>query len=206
MRSVLVALLPICALPAPVFAQVSGEVGIYSQYLDDDLLPLTPDPVVQAGVSVDISQHCSADAWVNLGINTRVGRELDLGASCRFDIDETQIEVVASRYLLQAESDITELSVSATQGSADVTVSYYAWDDHPDAVRVTVGYTIEATDKLLLRPAAVYQTGFGDSDVIGAGLYANYRLTDNLEVVGMALAPIKGDRHPQVSLGLKFSF
>lgn len=206
MRSVYMALAPVILLPAPAFAQVSGEVGVYSQYLDDDLLPLTPRPVVQAGVYVEVNNNCSLDVWANKGIDTREGDELDVGASCRFNIgQDTEVEVIAYRDILRGQDDITEMSARVTHGPVDVTVLYFAWDKNPDALRITAGYTVKATDKLSLRPAVVYQSGFGERDILGGGLYATYRLTNEFEVVGKAIVPFKGDRNPQVSVGLKYS-
>lgn len=194
--------------PSAVMAQgVSGEIGFHSSYLDDDLLPLSPDPVVQAGLYIDITDNCSLDAWGNKNLKSGEGDEFDLGGSCRFNLsDETEVEVTANRYFLRGFSDMTALSAGVTHGPVDVTVTQYLWDNNPDATRVTVGYTVEATEKLSLRPSLVYQTGFGERDVAGGGMTATYALTDKLSLVGTVLTPFTGDRNTEASIGLNFTF
>lgn len=195
-------------MPTAVSAQsLRGEIGVFNQYLDDDLLPLTDKPVMQAGLYLDVSENCSLDVWGSHGINIRQGGELDVGGSCRFTAGETEVEVSAKRLLLRGLSDITELSVSAKHGPIDVTVTQYLWDSNPDATRVTAGYNIDITDKFSLRPSLVYQTGFGeDRDVFGSGASASYAITKNLSIVGTLLTPFSGDRSTQGSVGLNFTF
>lgn len=198
--------------PSAVMAQsVSGEVGIYSSYLDDDLFVYTNEPVIQAGVYLDVTDNCSLDAWGSNGIATKVGGELDLGASCRFSLsEETEVEVVANRILLRGDDDITEISVGVTHGPVDVTVSRYFWDNNPDAFRIVAGYSFEPTEKLSLRPMMTYETGFGEEDILAGGLSAEYALTEQLSVVGLAVTPIKkgseDTRGTEANIGIRFSF
>ncbi len=193
--------------PTAVNAQsISGEIGVFNQYLDDDLLPLTDKPVVQAGIYIDVSKNCSLDVWGSHGINTSQGGELDVGGSCRFTAGETEVEVSANRLFLRGLSDITALSISATRGPVKVEVEQYLWDNNPDATRVTAGYNIDVTEKFSLRPSLVYQTGFGERDVFGGGASASYAITKNLSIVGTLLTPFSGDRSTQGSVGLNFTF
>lgn len=207
-----IASLALACMPSVAIAQsVTGEIGVYSSYLDDDLFVYTEQPVVQAGVYLDVTENCSLDVWGSHGFSTKAGGELDLGGSCRFNIDKkTEVEVVASRVLLHGTDDITELSVGVTHGPIDVTVSRYFWDNNPDATRVVAGYTIEATEQFSLRPMVVFETGFGEDDIFAGGLRVEYALTDNLSLVGLALTPIKkgvdDTRGTQASIGLRFNF
>lgn len=194
--------------PSAAMAQsVSGEIGIHSAYLDDDLFPLTDEPVVQAGLYLDVSDNCSLDVWGSHGIATKVGGELMAGGSCRFNFSEdTEIEISAYRDFLIGFDDITEMSAKITHGPIDATVTQYFWDNNPDATRFTVGYTIKASDKLTLRPSLVYQTGFGEDDVAGGGMRATYAITDQLSLIGTVLTPFAGDRNTEASIGLNFTF
>lgn len=193
--------------PAAAKAQsISGEIAIHSQYLDDDLLPLTDEPVIQAGLYLDVGDHCSLDVWGNHGFNTSMGGELDLGGSCRFSSGDTEIEISANRYILRGTSDITAVSISATHGPFDVTVNQYLWDNNPDATRITAGYSFEPIDKFTLRPSLVYQTGFGERDVFGGGITGTYAISDQLSLIGTVLTPFKGDRSTQAGVGISFKF
>lgn len=207
-----IAALALTYVPSVAMAQsVSGEIGVYSKYLDDDLFPLTDEPVVQAAVFIDVSDNCSLDAWGSHGLATKEGGELDLGASCRFNIDEkTEVEVIAYRDLLRGFDDMTELSVGITHGPLNITVTQFVWDNNPDATRIVAGYTIEATEHLSLRPMVAYETGFGEDDIVAGGLRAEYALTKQFSLVGLALTPIKkgsnDTRGTEASIGIRFSF
>lgn len=193
--------------PTAVNAQsVSGEIGVFSQYLDDDLLPLTDKPVIQAGVYVEISDKCSLDFWGSHGFSTSMGGEGNAGISCRIKNGDTEVEVAANRLFLRGLSDITTLSISATRGPVEVKLEQYLWDNNPDATRITAGYNIDVTEKFSLRPSLVYQTGFGERDVFGGGASASYAITKNLSIVGTLLTPFSGDRSTQDSIGLSFTF
>lgn len=193
--------------PTIVSAQsLSGEIGVFNQYLDDDLLPLTDKPVVQAGLYIDVSENCSLDVWGSHGFNTSMGGEGNAGISCRIKSGEMEVEVAANRLFLRGLSDITALSISATRGPIKVEVEQYLWDNNPDATRITAGYNIDVTEKFSLRPSLVYQTGFGERDVFGGGASASYAITKNLSIVGTLLTPFSGDRTTQGSVGLNFTF
>lgn len=192
--------------PVAMAQSLSGQIAVHSSYIDDDGLVFTDEPVVQAGVSVDISDNCSLDAWGSLGFNTKTGGELDLGGSCRFSSGDTKIEVSASRYILRGTSDITALAVTVKHGPVDVGIEKYLWENNPDATRINVGYSIEPIDKFTLRPALIYQSGFGEKNVFGAGISASYALNDKLSLKAMVTTPFKGDRSTQASVGISFKF
>jgi hypothetical protein len=202
------AALAVVLMPSAAMAQsISGELSLHRQYLDDDLAVYTNEPVVQAGLYLDVSEQCSLDAWGSHGLATSEGAEFDLGASCRFTLSpETEVEVVALRSFLHGVEDITELTVGVTHGALGITVSHYLWDNNPDATRITVGYTVEASEKLSLRPQLVYQTGFGEADVAGGGLTASYKLTDQLSLVGTVLTPFTGERNTEANIGISYTF
>lgn len=205
----LIPALTCAALPLPSFAQtISGEISLRNQYVDRDLFVQNNKPTVQGGVYLDIDDHCSLDAW---GAGGKTGSELDLGASCRFDLSEkTQLEVWAYRDFLQGFDDITETMVKVRHGGFDISVTQYFWDKNPDATRTEIGYTIEPMQKLEVRPAAVYQTGFGESDIVVGALDITYALNDNVSLSASIFSPLHkgaGDsRKSQVSVGINYTF
>lgn len=148
----------LAALPGAAHAQaISGDVGLYSRYVDEDLFVFTNEPVVQASAYLDVSDRCSIDAWGSHGIATKVGAELDLGASCRFSLaDTTEREVAVARNFLQGTPDLTAVTASIQRGAFDLTVSHYLWDRNPDATRVVAGITLKANEAFNLRPHVVY--------------------------------------------------
>lgn len=200
------------AAPSATMAQsVSGEVGIHSNYLDDDLFVYTNEPNVQAAVFYDFSDHCSLDVWGTHGLATSTGSEIDVGASCRISLaKDTEVEVIAYRDFLTGDDDMTEVSVGVTHGPVNVTVTQFIWDNNPDATRVVASYTLEPSEKLSLKPMLAYETGFGEADILAGGLKATYALSDQFSLVGQVLTPIKKDgadeRTTEVSVGIKFTF
>jgi hypothetical protein len=207
-----IAALALAYVPSVAMAQsVSGDIGIHNRYIDEDLFVYTDKPVVQASLSLDVSERCSINAWGSHGISTKAGAELDLGTSCSFSLDEkTSVKVAANRFFLHDSDDMTEVSVGITHGPVDVTVSRYLWDNNPDATRIITSYSIEAGDKLTLGPLVMYETGFGEPDILTGGLSAEYKLTNRLSLVGLAVVPIKknewDERSAQASIGLTFNF
>ena len=195
-------------MPTTAFAQsLSGEVEIHSQYLDEDGFVYTDEPVIQAGLYLEVAEGFTLEAWGSHGFTTKEGAELDLGVSYTTDVGEAEVTVSANRYLLQGP-DITALEAKAVYGPVDVIVSYYAWDHNPDAIRVVTGYTFNLSESTEVRPLLVYETGFGEPDIFGAGLSAIYGLTDNLSLVGTVIAPINSGsgRTIQAAAGISFGF
>ena len=197
---------------SPVQAKaISGEVGIYSQFADRDVFVQADKPVVQGLISLGINEHCSTDVWFSYGITTKVGGEIDLGASCRFNISEnTEIELLAYRDVLSGLPDVTETGIKVTHGRLDLTVTQYFWDKNPDATRAEIGYTIQATEKLELHPAVVYETGFGEADVVVGALDLSYALSDKLSLKGSIFVPVykgtDGYQKAQALIGISCSF
>lgn len=195
------------AVPAAVQAQpLSGDIGVFNKYLDDDLLPLTNQPVAQANVSLDLGKGFSINSFATHGLSTSRGGEVDLGGSYDFTVGEFEFNIAADRYFLRKLSDMTAVSASVEYSGVDITVSHYIWNQNPDATRIVAGYTVEASENLSLRPMVTYQTGFGERDVAGGGMSVSYAFTENLALTAKALTPIKGDRDTQASVGLQFSF
>jgi hypothetical protein len=178
---------------------VSGEFGFSSMYMDGDLFALTKEPVVQAGLYLDV--------WGSHGVATSEGAELNLGASCRFNpTEDVEVEVSGYRDFLIGFDDMTEFSVSVVWGSFAAKVIHFVWDNNPDATRFLAGYTIAWTDKLLIRPNLVYQIGFGERDVFGGGMTVTRTLGKGWAITGTVMTPLAGDRSAQVAVGLNLIF
>ena len=209
-RTLILAAVVASASTVPAQAQtVEGEVAIVSQYLDDDMFKLSDGPVVQAGVYYYITDECTLDAWGSKGIENSVGDELDLGFWCAFAAsDDVEISFGAYRYIVVDSPDFTDFSAALQIGNFDVTATYFIWDQNPDAFRVYGGYSIELTPALTLRPAATYQTGFGDPDIFAAGGTVSYGINDNLSFEALVLTDVAGgnERGTRGSVGLKYSF
>ncbi len=127
----------------PARAQhLSGEIGIYSKYLDYDLFVLTDEPVVQAGLNAQVSEACTLFAWGSHGVATRVGGELDLGAVCGIAVGETTVSFMALQSILRGMRDSTMLSVRLARGNLDLNVEQYLWAGNPDGTRIYGGYRV----------------------------------------------------------------
>lgn len=200
------------AFVTPAFAQdVSAGASLKSSYTLDDGIVATDGPVVQGWASVNITEQCSLDVWGSKGLDTNTGDEVDLGASCRFDLGEgVKAKVVANRFLLLGGvPDITELTVGLSKGPVDLTVSQYIWDGGlEDATRVQVGYNADLAPKLSGRGEVTYETGFGLKDTVVLGADVSYAITEKLSVFATGYLPVKksGANSEKVVVGLSFNF
>lgn len=217
MRSVIFTglVLGIISFASPAAAQdISGGVELKTSYtLGDYLYVGGADPVVQAYADVAIGDSgCSANVWGNLSLGEQVGNELDLGASCEFNLaEDTSVSITATRYLLfdQGVPDMTAVTTKVTHGPVDATVGVYLWDNLPDGLAANVGYTAEV-EQFTLRGSIHYATGLGDGDIVFAGLSASYPLTDHLSLSVQGYLPLiksAGDTREERLVGaLSWSF
>jgi hypothetical protein len=189
---------------------------VVSQYTFSDLYVQIDSPTVQGWASVDTGvigiDGCSVDFFAAHGLTTTAAREVDLGASCRFDLSESvTAEVSASRYVLWGMTDIITLEGRLTSGAADVLVTQYIVDGaESDATKVEVGYTVAPTTELSVRGVLVYEHGFGLSDIYVGGAEASYAVSDHWSLTAAGYAPIyraAGDpRSAQVVVGVMFNY
>lgn len=187
--------------------EVSAEVGFFNKYLDEDLYPLTDEPVVQAGLYMEISQNCTLESWVSHGINTNEGAELDLGGSCHLAVSD-DIEVTASIYYdILKGPDIVEMSAGITYNNFEVTSTYYSWS-YEDAFRTVASYNLEATERLSIHPLLAFETGFDSPDILGVGIGAEFELRDDVYLITRVMTPLFGgsDRTTQGLVGLNYTF
>ncbi len=197
---------------APAFAQeVSVGVDFKSAYVLDDAIVATDGPVVQGWASVNITDNCSLDAWGSKGLDTNTGDEVDLGASCRFDLgSNTELKVVANRYIFFAGTpDMTALEAVVSHGPVDVGVAQYIWDGGlADATRIQVGYNAELAPRLSGRAEVTYETGFGLRDTVVLGADVRYSVTDNVSVFATGYLPVResGANGPKLLGGISMSF
>ena len=171
----------------------------------------TNRPTVQGALYLDIDKHCAIDTWLNHGVSSKEGVELDVGASCTFSLtDKTEVEMYAYRDFLYGTSDVTEVSMKITHGAINVSVIQFFWDNNPDATRFEVGYTLKPTEKLSVHPAIVYETGFGEADIIVGTVDIKYAITEKWSIVGSIFTPLykgaRDSRTTQAFVGLSFAF
>jgi hypothetical protein len=191
---------------------ISGGVTLVNQYGFSDLFVQTEGPTVQGWISVPVAGGCSLELFASHGLETRVGRELDIGGACAFNVSENvEVNLSASRYILGGATDITTLEGQVKVGPVDAVVTQYVVDgNEPDATKFELGFTIEPTDRLSLRFVGVYEHGFGLPDIVVGGVEARYALGGNFALTANAYAPISrraGDpREAQVFLGISFDF
>lgn len=211
-------------LPSPIFGMATEEVSspvsfggtVVSKYIFSDLYVQTDSPTAQVWASVDTNiigiKGCSVDLFASHGFTTTVGREFDVGASCRFDLaKDVNVELSASRYILGGASDITTLVAKVSHGPVAASVTQYIVDgSEPDATKVELGLTVEPAKRLSLRGVFTYEHGFGLPDIYVGGVEANYAVTDHWALTFSGYAPLHlaaGDpRSSEVAVGVQFNF
>jgi hypothetical protein len=197
------------------------EVSLVSSYITDEGFNLsgseTEDriaPAVQGSLSREINEHCSADIWGSKTLASKVGDELDVGVSCRFEInDDVEVEASAEHWFL-AGDDINAFSISASKkvagaGKIDVGVEHYLWKQQ-DGTRVQVGFSPTVIESFDLRFVGTYETGLGLPDIVTMGATAQLHLDDRWSIGVQAVLPVHrvaGDpRNWQVATGVTFRF
>ena len=106
---------------------LSGGVDFKSQYVLADLYVQTDGLVLQPYAELAIRDSgCAVGVWASVGLETKVGNEVDLTASCKVEIsNQTTVTGLVSRYLLfYGVPDMTEISILVVHGSVDVTASH----------------------------------------------------------------------------------
>jgi hypothetical protein len=201
----------VAAAGSPSHAKaLSGDVGLYSQYLDYDLFVLTDEPVVQAGLNAQISEACTLMAWGSHGVATKAGGELDLGALCSVGVGDTTVSFMAMQSILRGVRDATTVSVRLARGNIDLNVEHYLWAGNPDGSRIYGGYRFSPSKTVSLHPFAAFETGIGAPDIFALGLDASLALTADVSLVGLAMVPLarrRGDpRKAELSTGIRYSF
>lgn len=186
---------------------------VLSKYVFSALFVATDEPVLQMSASYDLTKACSADVFGSHGFATSIGREVDLGFSCRFDVTDTvKTEFTASRYIFFGDAnDITAIEGKVTFGAVDVTASSYIVDGSAeDAQRIELGYTTQPVEKLSLRALVLYEQGFDTYDIVVGGIEASYPLNEQWSLSISGYAPISKDRsdtrEAQFVVGLSFKF
>ena len=193
---------------------ITGGAALDSKYVFSDLYVQTNSPTAKVYAAVNLRDlglsNCTADFFAAHGLTTKVGREVDLGASCSFLLAEgIEASLGISRYVLGGLTDITTLQGTLKAGAFDVGLTEYVVDGgEDDAAKIEVGYTLTPTKALTLRPLVVYEHGFGLPDLLAAGAEASYALTDRFSLTAAAYTPISGagPRKTQAVVGVSFSF
>ena len=190
---------------------VTGSIDFKSSHTLDDGFVQTDGPVLQGSLSFRLGDTCSLDAWGSKGLDRTVGDEIDLGASCRFDLGQDfKAEVVVSRYLLLGGvPDMTEVTVGLSKGPGDLSVGHYFWSGGlQSATRVQFGYNTELAAKLSARAEVTYETGFDLKDTIVLGADLKYAITDKLSLGVTGYAPVikSGGNDYKVVASLSMSF
>lgn len=191
---------------------VTGGVTVKNIYVFSDLYVQTDAPVVQGWASLNVSDKCSLDVFASHGLDTSVGREVDIGASCRFDIaKDVHASVTASRYLLGGSPDIMYLQATVAYGPVDLAVEHYIVDGpNQPATRVKVAYTIKPAKKLSVRALVAYEHGFDLPDILVGGAEASYAITDHVSFDAVVYAKLHegagGTRNTRGVVGLTYNF
>lgn len=186
-----------------------GDIGLYSRYLDLDLLAPTDQPVVQGGLYYD-HKSCFAFAWGSHGLATESGGELDIGAYCSVAAGPVTLTGGAMRSFLVGTNDVTTLSLGFAAAGFDLTVERYLWPGNPDGTRVYGGFALQPARRLTLRPMLVYETGLGLPDILAGGLSGEVTLGARLSLTALGLLPMASgpglERSAQVMAGVKLGF
>lgn len=195
---------------------ISGGGAVDSQYIFSDLHVQNDKPTAKLWASIDTAgiglKGCSVDLFGAHGLTSKVGREIDIGGSCHFDLSkDVKADVSVSRYILGGATDITTLKGKVSYGPADITVTQYIVDGaEPDATKVELGYTKTVTETLSLRGVLVYEHGFGLHDIVVGGMECNLKVAPNFYLTGAVYAPVskhkKDYRETQASVGTTFTF
>ncbi|GGZ03311.1 hypothetical protein [Novosphingobium colocasiae] len=187
----------------------TGDIGLYSRYLDYDLFPLTPGPVFQGALYYQFSKGCQGMAWGSHGIEKSTGGELDLGVYCSLEVAEVTVTAGALRSFLRRVPDSTTVSFGLSHANFDVTAERYVMPG-PDGTRIYGGYTAQPMNGLTLYPMLVYETGMGLPDLFGGGLRTELDVVEDVSLFALALLPItKGDgdtRSSELAVGIRYSF
>jgi hypothetical protein len=196
----------------PVLAQeMSGGIDLKNRYVLGDLFVPTAGPVVQPYASVELGDTgCELGAWASFGLDTKEGNEIDLTASCEFNLaKDTTGKVLVARYLLlNGVADMNEGTVGITHGPVDLSATYYQWK-HEDGFRVDAGYSTKI-EKIDVRGGLLYETGLDAPDILVGSLSASYPLSENLSLSAEGYIPLvkanNDNRKGQIVFGLTYSF
>jgi hypothetical protein len=198
--------------------EVSGSAAMHTGHFFDDLFVSTTVPSVTAGVTVT-KDNCSGAAWGLHAANPNDNRgwEVDLTASCDFQLAEkTSLNVTAERYLI-AGPDITVAEASLTQtiddkSSVTLTGTRYAVDGPAEnANRIQVSYDRSLADsKFDLGVAATWETGFDSPDIVTAKASVTWHATDRLSLGVTGIVPVMkkdwDERKSRVMASITWSF
>lgn len=189
---------------------LSGDVGVYSRFLDYDLFPLTDEPVVQAALYYGVSKECEALVWGSHGLETAVGGELDLGLYCSLEFGDVTATVGGLRSFLRQTPDATTLSVGLTYAGFDITAEHYPLPTQEDGTRIYGGYAAKPFSTLSLYPMLVWETGLGVPDIFAGGVRAELELAGSSSLFALALVPLAraedDGRSSELALGLRYRF
>lgn len=192
---------------------ISGGIAVVDKYGFSDLFVQTDGPTAQAWLSIPVGfGGCSVELFASHGLDTRTGREVDIGGACAFNVaEDVEVSLTASRYILGGATDITMLEGKVTVGQFDAALIHYVVDGaEENATKFELGYTLGVTDRFSLRAVGVYETGFDLPDIVVGGVEARYALGGGFALTANAYAPLHrgaGDpRSAQVFLGVSFDF
>lgn len=225
MRTVLFMLAASAAVLTPAAAaqakgvEVSGSVAGHSGHFFDDLFVSTTVPSVTADVTVT-KDSCSGAAWGLHAANPNDDRgwEVDLTASCDFQLaKKTSVTVTAERYLI-AGPDITVAEIGLTQtidekSSVTLTGTHYAVDgpaENADRIQVSYDRSSLADSKFDLGVAATWETGFDSPDIVTAKASVTWHATDRLSLGVTGIVPVMkkdwDERKSRVMASVTWSF
>lgn len=197
---------------------LSGGVDLKSRYVFDDLYVATPGPVLQGWLSLDVGEiapnvNCALGTFGSVGLDSSLGREVDLSANCRYQATEqTAVTVELAHYEL-FDPGVPELNVASVtvshQGFA-VEASYIQWGGgFEDGWSLDASYagSVSGFD---IEAGVLYESGITLPDIMVARLSVSHRLVGPLSANVTGYVPLHrgaGEtRTAQVVFGLSYSF
>lgn len=205
--------LALIATPALAAPEVSGEVGIVSEYITLDGFKYSDGPAAQAELDINFGA-CGLNVWGSKTLKNSLGDELESSLYCTTNLGEkTEIGATISHYAFAGDNMIVlegSLSHELSLGTVDVNATQYTWRDNQDATEFQVGFSPNISEEMGVRAFVLYQTGFDLPDIVTTGIEASYQIHKNLSLRATFLVPVdrhSGDpRKARAVIGIGFTF
>jgi hypothetical protein len=200
---------------------LEGRVTLRNTYVDDDLFAQIDRPAVESEVTLQLTPEFGLylSSVNSLDRSDRTGDEFFVTAFYTVNLsDEAVVEFNIGRSFNTGFNDIWVLTAGVEYNDFDLSATQFVVDNGPrredgdgeDATRLQFGYTPEIIDGVISRTFLTYETGFGFSDIVTAGVEIEVPLGDTWSLRSEFLVPLikaeLDDRKPAFMVGVTYTF
>jgi hypothetical protein len=198
-----------------------GAVSLVNRFTDDDLFVQIDRPAVESVVTLQLTPEFGLylSSVNSLDRSDRTGDEFFVTAFYTVNLsDEAVVEFNIGRSFNTGFNDIWVLTAGVEYNDFDLSATQFVVDNGPrrqpgdgeDATRLQFGYTPELIDGVISRAFVTYETGFGFSDIVTAGVEIEVPLGDTWSLRSEFLVPLikaeLDDRKPAFMVGVTYTF